>query len=37
MANYVKFRKGSLQAYQNLALKDNDTLYFIVDQDDDNV
>ena len=37
MANYVKFRKGSLQAYQNLALKDDDTLYFIVDQDDDNV
>lgn len=37
MANYVKFRKGSLQAYQNLALKDDDTLYFIIDQDDDNV
>lgn len=35
MANYVKFRKGSLQAYQNLAPNyDDDTLYFIVDQDD---
>lgn len=37
MANYVKFRKGSLQAYQNLVSKDDDTLYFIIDQDDDNV
>lgn len=37
MANYVKFRKGSLQAYQNLVTKDDDTLYFIIDQDDDNV
>ena len=35
MTNYVKFRKGSLQAYQNLAPNyDDDTLYFIVDQDD---
>lgn len=35
MANYVKFRKGSLQAYQNLAPNyDNDTLYFVYREDD---
>lgn len=27
--NYVKFQRGTLRAYQNLRNKDNDTLYFI--------
>jgi hypothetical protein len=36
MANYVKFRKGSPQAYANLNPNyDNDTLYFIYDEDED--
>ena len=36
MANYVKFRKGSPQAYANLDPNyDNDTLYFIYDEDED--
>ena len=30
--NYVKFYRGSLQAY-NAAIKNNDTLYFITDSD----
>ena len=31
MANYVKFYRGSALAFQNLADKNNDTLYFITD------
>lgn len=37
MENYVKFRRGTPEAYKNLVLKDDDTLYFIVDQSNDNV
>ena len=29
MANYVKFQRGSEQAYNNLAVKNQDTLYFV--------
>ena len=29
MAHYVKFMRGTPEAYKNLAVKDNDTLYFI--------
>jgi hypothetical protein len=31
MPNYVKFQRGSEQAYNNLAVKSQDTLYFIYD------
>jgi hypothetical protein len=38
MANYVKFRKGSPQAYENLRPNyDDDTLYFIYNEDEDDV
>lgn len=32
-ANYVKFNRGSAVAFQNLAIKNSDTLYFITDSD----
>ena len=32
-ANYVKFNRGSAIAFQNLAVKNSDTLYFITDSD----
>ena len=31
MPNFVKFQRGSQTAYNNLATKDLDTLYFIYD------
>lgn len=31
MPNYVKFQRGSEQAYNNLAVKSQDTLYFVYD------
>lgn len=31
MPNYVKFQRGSEQAYNNLAVKNQDTLYFVYD------
>lgn len=34
MANYVKFQRGSEQAYANLAVKNQDTLYFVYDGQD---
>ena len=34
MANYVKFQRGSEQAYQNLAIKNQDTLYFVYNGND---
>ena len=34
MANYVKFQRGSEQAYNNLALKNQDTLYFVYNGSD---
>ncbi len=34
MANYVKFQRGSEQAYKNLAVKNQDTLYFVYDSVD---
>lgn len=34
MANYVKFQRGSEQAYVNLAVKNDDTLYFVYDGSD---
>lgn len=34
MANYVKFQRGSEQAYAKLAVKNQDTLYFIYDGND---
>lgn len=34
MANYVKFRRGSLAKYQALESYDADTLYFIYDEDE---
>ena len=36
MANYVKFQRGSEQAYQNLAVKNQDTLYFVYDSSNPN-
>lgn len=36
MANYVKFLRGSPEAYAKLAQKDNDTLYFIYENDESN-
>ena len=35
MANYVKFIKGTPNAFKNLRVKNEDTLYFIVEPDDD--
>ena len=32
---YVKFQRGTLLAYNRLSQKDNDTLYFIYDAEDD--
>lgn len=34
MPNYVKFQRGSEQAYANLAVKNQDTLYFVYDGQD---
>jgi hypothetical protein len=34
MANYVKFQRGSEQAYKNLVVKNQDTLYFVYDNSD---
>ena len=34
MPNYVKFQRGSEQAYNNLAVKNQDTLYFVYDGQD---
>lgn len=34
MANYVKFLRGTVTAYNNLANKDKDTLYFITENKD---
>lgn len=34
MPNYVKFQRGSEQAYNNLAIKNQDTLYFVYDGQD---
>lgn len=33
LANYVKFLRGTPTAYNNLAQKDSDTLYFIAEKD----
>lgn len=35
LPNYVKFQRGSLASYQRLSRKDDDTLYFIYDANDD--
>lgn len=32
--NYVKFQRGSIESYQRLTHKDDNTLYFIYDTDD---
>ncbi len=32
--NYVKFQRGSMTSYQNLTKKDDNTLYFIYDNED---
>ena len=34
LPNYVKFQRGSLTAYNRLAVKDENTLYFIYDAED---
>lgn len=34
MANYVKFLRGTVTAYNNLANKDKDTLYFVTEDKD---
>lgn len=34
MASYVKFQRGSEQAYNNLAVKNQDTLYFVYNGSD---
>ena len=36
MANYVKFLRGSPEAYEKLRHKDSDTLYFIYEEDEAN-
>lgn len=36
LAKYVKFLRGTPTAYKNLAVKDNDTLYFIYEEDESN-
>jgi len=33
LANYVKFLRGTPTAYNNLADKDTDTLYFVAEKD----
>lgn len=33
MANYVKFYRGSETAYNNLLVKNDDTLYFVYEED----
>lgn len=33
MANYVKFTRGTLEAYQKLSQKQGDTLYFVWDEE----
>lgn len=33
MANYVKFRRGTIEAYQRLTHYDDDTLYFVYETD----
>ena len=35
LPNYVKFQRGTLASYNRLSQKDNDTLYFIYDAEDD--
>ena len=35
LPNYVKFQRGSLTAYNRLSIKDENTLYFIYDANDD--
>jgi hypothetical protein len=37
MEKYVKFRRGNPDAYEKLVSKDEDTLYFISDKNDDSV
>ena len=32
--NYVKFMRGTPEAYENLAVKANDTLYFVLNTGD---
>lgn len=34
ISNYVKFRRGTPEAFANLANKDSDTLYFIYEEDE---
>jgi hypothetical protein len=34
ISNYVKFRRGTPSAFENLAEKDSDTLYFIYEEDE---
>ena len=35
MANYVKFRRGTLEAFKNLGNRiEQDTLYFIYEEDE---
>ena len=34
ISNYVKFRRGTPEAFANLAKKDSDTLYFIYEEDE---
>ena len=34
MTHYVKFMRGSVEAYNTLSHKDNDTLYFISNADE---
>ena len=33
LANYVKFLRGTPTAYNNLTVKDSDTLYFVSEKD----
>jgi hypothetical protein len=33
MPNYVKFMRGTVNAYNKLATKDDDTLYFLYDNE----
>ena len=33
MANYVKFMRGTVAAYEKLTVKDDDTLYFLSNND----
>ena len=34
LANYIKFKRGTPTAFNNLAQKDSDTLYFIYEEDE---